>query len=59
MTNQRKPAVKFARGTNFETQPTPVRGGFDPLGHLYPPAWLFLLLLTYAVACAPRPIPSI
>src|SRR4029078_11615413 len=32
-TNQRKPTVKFARGANLETQPAPVRGGFDPLGH--------------------------
>src|SRR5262245_45298881 len=57
--NQRESAVKFTRATNLETQPAPVRGGFDPLGHLYPPAWFFLLLLTYAVACAPPPIPSI
>src|SRR5262245_9574173 len=56
--NQHQPAVEFARGTNLETQPTPVRGGFDPLGHFYPPAWLFLLL-NYAVACAPPLIPSI
>ncbi len=48
--DESQPAIEFARAADLETQPTPVRGGSDPLGHLSPPAWLFLLLISYAVA---------